>query len=140
MRVGFTGTQRGMTRVQEALVASMVRHPNVTAIHHGDCIGADMQVHAVAIGAGKWTVVHPPIKQDKRAWCVGSEVLEPKAYDKRNADIVLFTDRLIAAPEGPEKSFPRSGTWMTVRMARSRGRQITIVWPNGTVTREPGNG
>lgn len=42
-------------------------------------------------------------------------------YRARNERIVRESGVLLAFPEGPEESFPRSGTWMTVRIARKAG-------------------
>jgi len=58
----------------------------------------------------------------------------------RNRDIVAASDALLAAPEGPEASYPRSGTWATVRMARRAGLPIQIVWPDGRIETDPDQG
>jgi hypothetical protein len=58
-----------------------------------------------------------------------------KPYLSRNKDIVLETELLIATP-GEEEEQIRSGTWSTVRYARSLKRMINIVLPDGRVIAE----
>lgn len=130
-RIGFTGTQRGMTPVQSAVVCDLL---SAGELHHGDCIGADAQAHDLARDRGLTVVVHPPIDPRKRAHKHGNVVLHPLPYLDRNLAIVAATEELIAAPDGPERT--RSGTWATVRRARRMNRPVTIVFPDGTVVRE----
>lgn len=139
MRVGFTGTQDGMTEAQdEALDAWLLSHDDIAWFHHGDCIGSDKQAHDAALGNGINIAIHPPSDSSKRAWCMGArEVRDPKPYLDRNHDIVDECDVLIATP----KTFIevlRSGTWATIRYALKRGKPVTIIWPNGSVYSEGG--
>jgi len=43
LRIGFTGTQRGMTEAQRAALKAVLTDRSATQFHHGDCIGADAQ-------------------------------------------------------------------------------------------------
>jgi hypothetical protein len=129
MRVGFTGTQRGMTNAQLATFRSLVRGWR-GEFHHGDCVGADEQAHAFAAEVGLKTVCHPPINESKRAFTRNDVTLEPKEYLDRNKDIVRDTEILVATPGEFEEQL-RSGTWSTVRYARRMGRGIWIVPPDG---------
>jgi hypothetical protein len=134
MKIGFTGTRRGMTDAQIAALRSLLLSSS-GEFHHGDCIGADAQAHDVAVALGFEPVIHPPINPAKRAYkCAQSaHVCEPKEYLARNKDIVRSTEMLIAAPaEDTEQQ--RSGTWSTVRFARKLGRKIWIILPNGHLT------
>lgn len=126
MKVGFTGTRKGMSPRQRRQLAAILHA--VTEIHHGDCVGADEQAHELAVEAGIRRVVHPPSNPGKRAWCGiddGSTVLPAKPYLARNRDIVDACDVLMAAPYGPEEV--RSGTWSTVRYARKIGKATRIL-------------
>lgn len=58
------------------------------------------------------------------------------AYRKRNHFIVELADALIAFPEGPEESHRRSGTWMTVRMAREKGIPVRVFPLDGSAPYE----
>lgn len=134
MRIGFTGTQRGMTAMQEQMVfdETMLREPD--EVHHGCCIGADEEFD-ILMGYARTSCSvhgHPPTNTAKMAQCYVDVMHPPKDYLIRNRDIVDATDCLIAAPEGPETL--RSGTWSTVRYAKKAGKPVIIVWPDGTVT------
>lgn len=137
MRLGFSGTQRGMTQAQAVAVATVLRELQPVEIHHGMCIGADAQANDLARTLGILIVGHPPTNRDRMA--IGLEIdieCKPRPYLDRNRDIVLTTERLLAAPRGLE--VPRSGTWSTVRYARELSRPITICWPDGSTTTEGG--
>lgn len=143
IRVGFTGTQRGMTDAQKARVDLMFAEFGLDAVefHHGDCVGADEEAHDLADNHAFDIVIHPPTDDSKRAFCSGSGAdWEPKPYLDRNHDIVDETTVLIACPNGPERM--RSGTWATVRYARTKiydapGEQVIyVITPSGEIRRE----
>ena len=138
MKVGFTGTQRGMTDMQTSALRSLLRATD-GEFHHGDCIGADDQAHDVAVALGLIPVIHPPINSAKRAWNTAHQgrICEPKKYLARNKDIVRETEMLIAAP-GEDNEQLRSGTWSTVRFARKLGRAIWVIFPDGRTVSETG--
>lgn len=141
--VGFTGTQRGLTKEQKVSLGRVllfdVAGEAAHSFHHGDCVGADEEAHGLASHWGIRIVLHPPDNDAKRAFCVNVrpdlwdeiEVREAKPYLLRNREIVDETEVLVACPGGPEEL--RSGTWSTVRYARKLGRPVVIVWPDGKV-------
>ena len=131
MKTGFTGTQLGMTAAQKRIVETFLRNSR-GEFQHGDCIGADEEAHEIALGFGFLIILHPPTNRTKRAFCDAAIERMAKPYLSRNKDIVLETDQLIAAP-GEEEEHIRSGTWSTVRFARSLKRTINIVLPDGRV-------
>jgi hypothetical protein len=45
MKVGFTGTRKGMTPQQRVAFAELVITLRPTQAHHGDCVGADAEFH-----------------------------------------------------------------------------------------------
>ena len=138
--IGFTGTQGGMTPHQKSalrnLLYVLVRAGDATLFHHGDCIGADEEADELAKGLGIPRHIHPPLNTSKKAYCTGEYTSEPKDYRSRNLDIVQAADILFAAPSGPEANLPRSGTWMTIRMARRHNVPLKIIWPDGSVDPE----
>ena len=72
MRIGFTGTQRGMTIRQRTELAILLR--NVSGeFHHGDCIGADAEAHEIARRSSFTLIGHPPDLSTKRAYTVCDE-------------------------------------------------------------------
>lgn len=131
MRIGFTGTQRGMTPDQKRVLEDLLRRSD-GEFHHGDCIGADAEAHDLAKELPYWIIVHPPVFNSKRAWKGGHEIRAPKDYLDRNKDIVAETERLVAAPGEPQEQL-RSGTWSTIRHARKLKRRVYIIMPDGYV-------
>lgn len=141
MIVGFTGTQRGMTEAQLARLRRLFLELPVHVLHHGDCIGSDAQAHALAldddIGVER-IVIHPPLKDDKRAHCRGAdEVCRPFTYLTRNRHIVRDAlDGVIACPRQyvrPE-SLRGEGTWTTISYAQQAGRRVWLIYPDGLLT------
>lgn len=141
MRMGFTGTRKGMTSEQKQEFYNLVIEHDVTEFHHGDCKGADenahYQVRRVAANTGKkiWIVGHLPTKDKTRAFCKVDERLDPHDYLVRDQHIVDATEMLVACPEDFIEVV-RSGTWYTVRYARTLGRPIKIIRPDGSVKEE----
>ena len=134
MRVGFTGTRSGMTPEQMQALRKLLLSYDYLEFHHGDCIGADDEAHAI-VTAGHdhvTTIIHPPIDDSKRAWCVGDIVKPPKTYFARNRDIVQATDITIGTPFGP-KGVPAGGTWYTLDYSVKTKHATIIIWPNGDV-------
>lgn len=136
-RVGFTGSQLGMTPEQVYEVDMLLNDELTTSYaHHGDCIGADADFHNIARLQGLELHGHPPINPSKRAFCEfysTEEVEEEKDYIKRNHDIVMAVDWMIACPSSFKEEL-RSGTWATIRWARLAETPGYIVWPDGKVT------
>jgi len=65
MKIGFTGTQRGMTDAQKNTLRKMV--PNDAELHHGDCVGTDAEAHDIFRFYGLRCVGHPPsIQRNER--------------------------------------------------------------------------
>ncbi len=133
MKIGFTGTQLGMSDAQKDALARLLTEGTTRGeFHHGDCIGADEEAHDIALACGLEVVIHPPINDAKRAFKKAERMMRPKPYSNRNQDIVLVTDMLIAAPHEMHQQ-DRGGTWSTVRFARERGRPVKIILPDGSI-------
>lgn len=135
-RIGFTGTARGMTDTQRQALRSTLLHPSwrrPVEFHHGDCVGADEEAHAIAVELGFRVVIHPPLNPSKRAWCKTTSdgfVLPAKEYLPRNHDIVDMCDYLIAAPRQDTEQ-RRSGTWATWRYADKQAKKGLLIPPGG---------
>ena len=129
MKIGFVGTQRGMTDAQRNVICELLRGLS-GEFHHGDWLGADLQAHDLAMALGLEPVVHPPGDRDLRAFCLARRIRLPREYAKRSRDIVQETELLIAAP-GENAERRRSATWSAVRYAKKVGRPILIVYPEG---------
>lgn len=141
MIIGFTGTRHGMTKSQndqvKLLVAELAAPPSrCREAHHGDCIGADEEFHAIARRVvGIRIVAHPGNVPAMRAFCRADEVRDPKPFMDRNHDIVTACHVLLATPHEMHEQ-PRGGTWSTIRMARAERKPVTIVWPDGWIAKE----
>lgn len=134
MIIGFTGTQKGMNPLQILAIRKFMYKEMITEAHHGDCIGADSQFHTICREFGNiiHIIIHPPINEDKRAFCTGDEIRPAKEYLKRNLDIILESDILIAAPNTFDSRL-RSGTWSTIRKAIKLNKPLMIIYPDGIV-------
>ncbi len=128
IRIGFTGTRMGMTADQIAVATEILSTYGVDELHHGDCVGADAEVHDIAKDMGIVVVVHPPLNPRYRAWCEGDEMRDELPYIERNHNIVDETQRLIVAPR-TEHEVRRSGTWATYRYAKSLNRTMWLLKP-----------
>jgi len=138
MKVGFTGTRMGMSLPQLRTARELLTSVGTTELHHGDCLGADADMHAIAKNKGVIVVIHPPQGYRNRAFSKdANEIRLAKPYLDRDRAIVDETDCLIATPlTSDEWREPRSGTWATIRMARKKGVPIYIIMPNGSVRKE----
>lgn len=132
MRVGFTGTRIGMTDLQEEAVRGLLQELKATEVHHGDCVGADADFHALARELGLRIVVHPPYARKYRAFCEGDESRVRLPYWLRNQRIVSEAETLIGVPHG-FKELRQSDTWFAIRYARGQELRTFIVWPDGKV-------
>lgn len=139
MKLGFTGTQVGMTPMQLLRVAQYIAENDISEAHMGDCIGADKQFYELIAMANKnkifpWitTIGHIPNYDSKRAFCKYDVTREPKPYLDRNHDIVDESWFLIGTPKEKEEQL-RSGTWATIRYAKKLDRRGMIVYPDGVI-------
>lgn len=144
LEVGFTGTQHGITSAQLKALAFLVATIQPPRVHHGLCIGGDATFHQVvrltklASGNSPRICGHPPINKSKVAdfdYADFDELMEPDEYLPRNDAIVGHSGVLIATPKGFEEEV-RSGTWYTIRRARSAGLTIFIIFPDGKIKTE----
>ncbi len=128
--VGYTGTQIGMNALQLSLLESTLARLCPREFHHGDCDGGDKQAHDIVrrVLPNCWIVLHPPINEAKRAFCVGNETRKARPYLARNKEIVACIDELIGAPRTRVEQL-RSGTWSTIRYARKAQIPVHLLLP-----------
>ena len=140
MKLGFTGTRKGMTLAQKRVVAEICDDLAYDTLHHGDCVGADEEAHHLASQASMERIeIWPPKEHDRRAYCWYQDqikrptiiVHEPDDFGARNRSIVDNTDGLVATPKGYQEEL-RSGTWGTIRYAMKIKRPVIVIWPDGT--------
>lgn len=120
MKVGFTGTQKGITQIQQLHLSKILvqlHSRGGNELHPGDCIGADAYSGMLAKKLDYKIILHPPINSNKRAWSDYDEARPVKEYLVRNHDIVDETNFLIATPKG-EIEEVRSGAWQQFGMQK----------------------
>lgn len=136
VRLGFTGTGKGMTDRQKEVVRHTLTVNRPTLFVHGGCTGADDQADAIAAELGIHRVVFPSSVVERS---VPAEVLrgrgpctiaqpQPGSPLLRNPRIVAASDLLLACPQQPNE-IQRSGTWATVRCARRMARPVVVITP-----------
>lgn len=128
-RVGFTGTRQGMSARQRSRFHKLLWLSGATHFHHGGCVGADIDAHRIAKGLRLTVEVHPCTLAGQQGNFSSADVVHPtKPPLERNRDIVDAVGRMFACPRTPTEEL-RSGTWATIRYARRRCRQLTILKP-----------
>jgi hypothetical protein len=142
MIAGVTGSREKPTGVQVRNCRQWIEDNKPQELHHGGCVGADEAVAQIGACHTPKCVCHPPLERSlasQYAIQISDQCLPDKPYEDRNQDIVNICDILLAMPK-TMKEEQRSGTWMTVRMARRAKKPIVFFWPDGTVTTENDNG
>jgi hypothetical protein len=132
--IGFSGSRKilyedAVLQVEMVLNEIYLQYAKEVEIITGGCVGVDEIVARVATGL---LLNHTVILPEKRGlidkhWSVYcTKYIEHKgSYKERDAEIVKRSDILFAFPSCDEKdaegNYTRSGTWMTVRLARQKG-------------------
>lgn len=133
IRLGVTGTQRGLTDAQAAVAEAALdelRARGPVTLLHGDCVGVDAQLARLARRLGCLVAAFPPSNPSRRAYVPSDITYPPAPYLARNRSIVAASAVMWAFP-GEAVERLRSGTWATVRYARRAGRPLRIVGPDG---------
>ncbi len=128
MKIGFTGTQLGMSQHQKEQFVVKMFELSPTEFHHGDCIGADAEAHDIVreFFPDVKIHIHPPIISSKRAFKQGDVIYEVDEYLKRNRIIVNSTDWLVGAPKNDIDEL-RSGTCSTIRYAKKHSKPNSVL-------------
>lgn len=147
MKFGFTGSRHGMTPEQRKVFIDIFSSGKSTEFHYGDCVGADEEALMLLIELGGGVLYSHPatifLDWDKR-WRantadkypeLGITQLPAKHPLERNKDIVRQSDYLVACPSS-DNPFTKSGTWSTIRYARSLSDNFTVILPNGRILRD----
>jgi hypothetical protein len=128
MKMGFTGTRKGMSDWQKKRLRQWLRDFRPDEFHHGDCVGADAQAHKLVreVLPDCKVVIHPGDMPRLRANCKGDIILAPLQPLHRNRLIVAAVDEMVATPEVDAEQ-ERGGTWFTIRAAREAGKFIEVI-------------
>lgn len=144
IHIGFTGTRHGMSSEQHArLVLEIDRVVDIDdwfIAHHGDCVGADAEFHAIVrpLPNGQ-IVIHPGLSSDSlvMAGCLGDWNRPANTYLARNQDIVNESHVMFAAPP-TNQMHEYGGTWRTIRMAtaalkKGKLRELCVIGRSGQI-------
>jgi hypothetical protein len=128
MKVGFTGTRKGLSEKQKELLKDFFINNNITELHHGDALGADTEAHNIFISIypNAKVVLYPSDLERANNKATNLVEYRPTPPLKRNEDIVRNCNLLIVCPKS-EKEEKRSGTWATYRHAKSINKPIKIL-------------
>ena len=130
MKIGFTGSRKGMTPLQRVLFELLISNIPVLEFHHGDCLGSDAEAHAIVRRFHKECkiIIHPPIDEKDRAHCPADEYRPPFGYLERNRHIVGGVNLMIATPPTIREQM-RGGTWYTIKYSRGVNREVIVLPP-----------
>lgn len=141
-KVGWTGA-RDMTPAMQAWIDRTVQAlPDDTVVITGGCVGVDAYVARIASCRGLHVHTILPanrreVDPDWQRYCLTYQAMPPgTTYRERNMAIVNAADRMVAVPRYDE-AHPRairSGTWMTIRLARATRKPLDIFVPDEGAT------
>ena len=135
-KIGITGTRSGMNIDQlESFRERMESFARPLELHHGDCVGVDIEAAEIATGLGIQTVCHPPVDQRLRAHHKSDVILEQKTYFARNRNIVDMCDILFVIPFQTSHS-STGGTWYTHDYAVKKGVPVEIFFPMSSIVEQ----
>jgi hypothetical protein len=136
--IGFSGTRNGLTVAQrDSLIRELGSlRPEVGV--HGDCVGADEEFDQICKEQGIRVHIRPCTYPRLRAFCESEVIAEEKAPMARNRDIVVDADHMIACPPNKKRIKSGSGTWATIGFAERLEVDLTIIYPDGTRSFQPG--
>jgi hypothetical protein len=131
LHIGVSASRRGLTLAQRAAACRELVGlvPQTVHLHHGDCVGGDVQLASLAESLGMVTVAHPPTRAAYRGWHPSTIILLPLPYLVRNRVIVAVSRILLAFPAEADEQVHGAGTWYTIRHARARAAQLGGEWP-----------
>jgi hypothetical protein len=129
VKIGITGTRSGIDTTQFLNVKKILSsYPEGSELHHGDCVGVDIQVAAIAKDFGFKIICHPPIKEELRGYFESDEYRPPLSYFARNRNIVNETDILLVLPYQTSHQ-NHGGTWYTHDYAKKVNKQTIVLYP-----------
>lgn len=128
MIVGVTGTRSGMTQGQRAQAYQFLVDAQGVELHHGDCVGVDVEVAELARDLGYKIVCHPPEIDSLRGYADYDVTHNPKSYFARNRDIVDECDILLVIPYQTSHQ-TQGGTWYTHDYALKKNKPVHVIFP-----------
>jgi hypothetical protein len=143
--VGITGSRDidpifAQEKIEEVLYVYQQNFGRELQLITGACLGIDALVAQIACGFNiKVHTVLPnnrtQIDRNWKVWCTSYEEM-PKGttYRARDEKIVVLSKEVIGFPSCDEKqkdgTYTKSGTWMTLRIAKRYDRETLIIRVN----------
>lgn len=134
----FTGTRNGLTQQQVDTLCECLRELQPKICRHGDCVGADKNFHDLVrlLLPSAGILIYPSNILGLRAYCGGDVILKTADPLDRNRSMVDASEYVVACP-GERMEQQRSGTWSTIRYAKKSNKNMTVVYPDGSVEHFP---
>jgi len=102
---------------------------NITPeLHHGDCVGVDVQAAIIAKELGYKIICHPPAVSEQQGHFGGDVIRKPSGYLQRDRAIVDECDALLVVPLQMERQ-SKGGTWYTHDYAKKKNKPYIVLWP-----------
>lgn len=143
--IGFTGSRNRMNALQETILhdrwvkiaAEAARLGVPVWLIHGGCHGSDLCARDLARSLGFLTRCYPGDElQYHESLKVDTETRPPCYYLDRNHRIVRDCGELFATPKEDQfHESQRSGTWATIRYARSVEKRRQVICSDGVIRR-----
>lgn len=128
-KIGVTGTRSGMDEEQKNKIREYLStFSEGSELHHGDCVGVDVEVAEIAKEFGFKIICHPPIKEELRGYFESDEYRPPLSYFARNRNIVNETDILLVLPYQTSHQ-NHGGTWYTHDYAKKVNKETIVIYP-----------
>lgn len=134
--VGMTGTRNKITIEQASKFIEYLKKLKdfyTVEFHSGDCVGADDICHKFAKEMGMKTVIHPPEKDDLRAFGTADVVLSVKSYFARNRAIVDASEMMFVIMKDFDLDASTGGTIYTYNYAMKKNKPTIVIFPDGTM-------
>jgi hypothetical protein len=134
MKVGITGTRKGLSYLQTLALKVFIRDNQIEEFHHGDCKGVDVEACALIRSLSPETSIHSyPCSLVAQRGYFNSDIERKPAHPiTRNHHIVDAVDLMLIFPSSRIEQL-RSGTWATYRFTKFRKRPYRMVFPDGVV-------
>jgi hypothetical protein len=133
MRIGISGTRKGVTKEQEATLRRILSSRGITRLTHGGCHGVDEEADAIYRESQPFPVVSVFPAISGRGKYPRPEIIHHEMEPlKRNPLIVEDSELMLIVPAQFNET-PRGGTWTTYRYAIKYGVLTIIILPDGTI-------
>ena len=121
MKIGFFGSINGISDKAFSQLINFINENEITEAHHTDHIGADKIFHNLLKKNCK-IIIHPPVKNLCRAYCIGDELKKAKHFSERIKDIIKESNLILLCID------PKIDTnvWNIVYYTKKKNKNLKI--------------